>query len=133
MRKFLVLAIATLFASGLAIAAEVKTITGEGKCAKCALKETKSCQNVIEVDEAGTTVKYYLAKNKVSDAYHKEAGICTGHRQDQGHRRRRREGRQEGHHRHQDREGRLKPGTSRSPRAIRTRRAPSRPSVSFFR
>ena len=50
------------------------TITGEGKCAKCALKETDSCQNVIEAKEKGKTVKYYLAKNPVSKEFH--SNIC---------------------------------------------------------
>ena len=57
------------------------TITGEGKCAKCALKETDSCQNVIEAKEKGKTVKYYLAKNPVSKEFHsnicKESKIVT--------------------------------------------------------
>ena len=47
-----------------------KTITGEGKCAKCSLKETDSCQNVIQTQEDGKTVNYYLAKNKVSKDFH---------------------------------------------------------------
>lgn len=50
--------------------AEEKTITGEGKCAKCSLKETDSCQNVIQAQEDGKTVNYYLAKNKVSKEFH---------------------------------------------------------------
>lgn len=50
--------------------AEEKTITGEGKCAKCSLKETDSCQNVIQAQENGKTVNYYLAKNKVSKDFH---------------------------------------------------------------
>ena len=51
------------------------TITGEGKCAKCALKETDKCQNVIEAKEGGKTVKYYLADNKISKDFHKE-NLC---------------------------------------------------------
>jgi len=51
------------------------TITGEGKCAKCALKESDKCQNVIEATENGKTVKYYLADNKVSKDFHKE-NLC---------------------------------------------------------
>ena len=47
------------------------TITGEGKCGKCSLKETEKCQNVIEAKENGKTVKYYLADNKVSKDFHK--------------------------------------------------------------
>jgi len=46
------------------------TITGEGQCAKCALHETKSCQNTITVDEHGKKVTYYLAQNKVSKEFH---------------------------------------------------------------
>ena len=35
------------------------TIIGEAKCAKCALKESDKCQNVIETTKAdGTKVKY---------------------------------------------------------------------------
>ena len=75
MRKLFTLLAATVFCSGVVLAAEVITITGEGKCAKCALKEQDKCQNVIEVEEAGKTVKYYLAPNKVAKAYHKT--VCT--------------------------------------------------------
>ena len=46
------------------------TITGEGKCAKCALKEADKCQNVIEAKEGGKTVKYYLTQNSVSKEFH---------------------------------------------------------------
>jgi hypothetical protein len=70
MRRLYVLLAITVLSSGIALAADVKTITGEGKCGKCALGETKTCTNVIEVEENGKTVKYYLAKNAVSDAYH---------------------------------------------------------------
>ena len=50
------------------------TITGEGKCAKCALKEGDKCQNVIQAKENGKTVTYYLAKNEVSNEFH--SNIC---------------------------------------------------------
>ncbi len=46
------------------------TITGEGKCGKCSLKETEKCQNVIETTEDGKTVKYYLTQNSVSKEFH---------------------------------------------------------------
>jgi hypothetical protein len=75
MRKYLSLLAAAAFCSGVAIAADVVTITGEGKCAKCALKETEKCQNVVEVEEGGKTVKYYLAPNATAKAYHKN--VCT--------------------------------------------------------
>jgi hypothetical protein len=37
------------------------TVTGDGKCAKCALKETDKCQNAIQTQENGKTTTYYLA------------------------------------------------------------------------
>src|SRR5437667_10455107 len=46
------------------------TITGDGKCAKCALKETEKCQNVIQTTEDGKTVTYYLTRNDVSKDFH---------------------------------------------------------------
>jgi len=50
------------------------TITGEGKCAKCALHETDKCQTVIQTDEDGKTVTYYLAPNQVSKDFHEN--VC---------------------------------------------------------
>jgi hypothetical protein len=57
-----------------AIGADKKeiTLTGEEKCAKCALHETDKCQNVIQVKEDGQTVTYYLAQNKVSKGFHED-------------------------------------------------------------
>jgi hypothetical protein len=46
------------------------TISGEGKCGKCALKEADKCQNVIQTEENGKTVTYWLAKNKESTDFH---------------------------------------------------------------
>jgi hypothetical protein len=46
------------------------TITGEGKCAKCSLKETEKCQNVIEAKEDGKTVKYYVTQNETAKEFH---------------------------------------------------------------
>lgn len=51
------------------------TVTGEGKCAKCALKESDKCQNVIQAKEGDKTVTYYIAKNDVSDKFHKN--VCS--------------------------------------------------------
>ncbi len=56
--------------------AEKVTVTGEGKCAKCALKETSTCQNVIEVTKDGKTTKYYVVQNDVSKKFHGE--LCHG-------------------------------------------------------
>src|SRR5438046_10654680 len=50
------------------------TITGTGKCAKCALHETDSCQNVIQTEKGGKTVNYYLTKNDVAKEFHRK--IC---------------------------------------------------------
>ena len=58
-------------AAARTVAAEdTVTITGEGKCAKCALKETKECQNVIQTEKEGKKVKYYLVANDVSKEFH---------------------------------------------------------------
>jgi len=81
MRKlFPLLSVAVLFSGlSLAVARESKevTVTGDGVCAKCALKEQKACQNVIVVKENGADVKYYIAPNAVAKAYHKASGICS--------------------------------------------------------
>src|SRR3989441_11883011 len=50
------------------------TIKGDAKCAKCALKETEKCQTVIQAEEDGKTVTYYLANNKVAKEFHEE--VC---------------------------------------------------------
>ena|SRR2546425_4279816 len=46
------------------------TITGEGKCAKCALKETEKCQNVLQTKKDGKEVTYYFVQNDVSKDFH---------------------------------------------------------------
>jgi len=51
------------------------TVTGEAKCAKCALKETAKCQTVIQAaGEDGKTVTYYLANNKTAKDFHEN--VC---------------------------------------------------------
>src|SRR6266545_7139383 len=62
-----------------ALAADATTITGEGKCGKCALKETKECQNTVTVKEGGKSVIYYLVHNDVSKEFHEN--ICKGTKQ----------------------------------------------------
>jgi len=53
-----------------------KTITGEAKCAKCALKETAKCQTVIQTEgKDGKKITYYLANNDVAKAFHEK--VCT--------------------------------------------------------
>lgn len=73
------LAVAVLFSavSLLVRAGEGEKVTIEGKaqCAKCQLKETETCQNVV-VTEDGE--KYYLAPNDVARKAHKSMGFCSG-------------------------------------------------------
>ena len=54
-----------------------KTITGDAKCAKCALKETTKCQTVIETKakEGGKPVLYYVVNNDVAKDFHKN--VCS--------------------------------------------------------
>jgi hypothetical protein len=65
---------AFLLAAALAVpaygAGKEVTISGEGKCAKCAMHETDKCQNAIQTQENGKEVTYYLADNKVSKEFH---------------------------------------------------------------
>jgi hypothetical protein len=75
--------LAALLVAGMAMAlgvtaraADTKTLSGEGKCAKCALKETKECQNTVQVKEGDKTVTYYLVQNDVSKEFHDN--ICKG-------------------------------------------------------
>lgn len=75
MRKlFPLLAVAFISSLTVVFAAAEVTITGEGQCAKCSLKETPKCQNAIVVEEGGKKTTYYLAQNKVSKAFHKN--VC---------------------------------------------------------
>jgi hypothetical protein len=78
MRKlFPMLAVAVVFSFvGVVFAAAEKTITGDAVCAKCALKETKTCQNTVTTDEGGKKVTYYLTGD-VSKKAHGAMGICT--------------------------------------------------------
>ena len=73
------LVLAALMVAGLSLtlttrAADEKTITGEGKCAKCALKETAECQNAVQVKEGDKTKTYYIVQNDVSKDFHKN--VC---------------------------------------------------------
>jgi hypothetical protein len=67
---FIACVAALTLASGRSLAADKEvTISGEGKCGKCALKETKACQNVIEVTKDGKKETYYLVGD-VSKKFH---------------------------------------------------------------
>lgn len=69
------IAVAAVAASAFAAEKET-TITGEGKCLKCALHKSDSCQNVVEVKAKGSdkTTLYYLTGD-VSKKFHK-ANLC---------------------------------------------------------
>jgi hypothetical protein len=71
--KFIAAALLTLGFAATGFAKEV-TLTGEGKCAKCALKKSDSCQNVVEVKNGDKTTVYYLTGD-VSKGFHKN--LCS--------------------------------------------------------
>jgi hypothetical protein len=82
MRKlYPMLAVAVVFAAAslLVKANPIKdvTVTGTAQCAKCALKETKGCQNVVVAKEDGKDVKYYVVHNDVAKKAHSSLGFCT--------------------------------------------------------
>ena len=68
----LVVAIAAAF-TATALAKEV-TLSGEGKCLKCALKKSDKCQNVLEVKK-GDKSTVYLLTGDVSKGFHGE--LCS--------------------------------------------------------
>jgi Family of unknown function (DUF6370) len=87
MRKLLMLAAVGVLFSGLTLLrADEKdakiTISGEGMCAKCALKETSSCQNVVIVTKDGEKKTYYLEKNDVAKKAHSSVGFCQATKED---------------------------------------------------
>ena len=86
MRKLLLLAAAGVLFSGLALVKaddEKKvTITGEGMCAKCALKETKTCQNAVIVTKDGKKETYYLVHEGVAKKSHGSMGFCQATKDD---------------------------------------------------
>ena len=69
-----IIALAGLLAIPAFAADKEMTITGTAKCAKCALHETSECQNVIQTEEHGKKVTYYLAENDKSKDFHEN--IC---------------------------------------------------------
>lgn len=52
------------------------TLKGTMMCAKCALKETEKCQNVLKVTEGGKDTNYYLVHNEVAKKNH--GPVCGG-------------------------------------------------------
>ena len=82
MKKIILTLAAGLMLAGItprtlaADASKEVTITGTMVCGKCTLHETKSCQNVVQVEKDGKTVNYYLKQNDVSKGMHEP--ICGG-------------------------------------------------------
>ena len=69
-----IIALAGLMAIPAFAADKEITVTGTAKCAKCALHETTECQNVIQTEEHGKKVTYYLTENDKSKDFHEN--IC---------------------------------------------------------
>jgi hypothetical protein len=86
MRKLLVLAAVGVLFSGLSFLRagvdEKVTISGDGLCAKCALKETKSCQNAVIETKDGKKTTYYLVMNDVAKKAHRRDGFCNATKDD---------------------------------------------------
>jgi hypothetical protein len=82
MKKIMaLLAVAVLFTSASLVVRADDThkidIKGMAQCAKCALKETKECQNVVVVKDGDKETKYYLVQNDVAKKAHGSAGFCS--------------------------------------------------------
>jgi hypothetical protein len=73
LKSLIVATLAFGFTAGSLAAKEI-TVTGEGKCAKCSLKKSDTCQNVVEVKDGDKTTTYYLTGD-VSKGFHKN--LCT--------------------------------------------------------
>jgi len=86
MRKLLVLAAAGVMFSGLTLLkaddGKKVTISGDGMCAKCALKETKTCQNVVIETKDGKKTTYYIVHDAVAKKAHSRDGFCQATKDD---------------------------------------------------
>jgi hypothetical protein len=75
--KLIILLAALAMAGTMTAWADNETsISGKMVCAKRVLHESDTCQNVVQVNENGNTVNYYLKQNKVSKEAHDP--ICKG-------------------------------------------------------
>lgn len=75
---FLIASIASLFSLSFVRADDPKDVTLKGTllCAKCALKQGTTCQNVLQVKDGDKTTDYYLKDNALSKASHQ--AVCHG-------------------------------------------------------
>jgi hypothetical protein len=81
MRKLLALAAVGILLSGVGLLraddkGEKITLKGDGMCAKCALKEKDSCQNVVIVTKDGEKKTYYIVHDSVAKKAHGSMGFC---------------------------------------------------------
>lgn len=56
------------------------TLKGTILCAKCALKETKKCQNAIQVKDGDNTVTYHFDDKGTKEGYHES--VCGGEKKE---------------------------------------------------
>lgn len=78
--KFLLLLAAGLLAAtcapnALSDGTNEVTLTGMMVCGKCKLHITATCQDVLQVQQGGQTVNYFLVRNDVATDFH--PNICT--------------------------------------------------------
>ena len=81
MRKLLALAVVGVLFCGVGLLrADDKdkeiTLKGDGMCAKCALQEKDSCQNVVIVTKDGEKKTYYIVHDDVAKKVHGRLGFC---------------------------------------------------------
>lgn len=50
------------------------TVSGEGSCLKCNLKQAAACQNAVTVEKGGTKTTYVIADNDVAKSFHEQ--VC---------------------------------------------------------
>ena len=78
-KNFMTALAVTGLALGLQLSAlaadEEKTITGEGACAKCVLKQAEACDLTVTSEETGKKVTYHLTKNDVAKQFGKK--LCA--------------------------------------------------------
>lgn len=87
MRKLISLFVVGALFSGFALTTKADdgkkvTLEGMAQCGKCALKETKECQNVVVVTKDEKTTKYFLVMNDVSKKAHQALGFCEAAKDD---------------------------------------------------
>ena len=74
--KTFTLAVAVLATFTATVFAKEVTLSGEGKCLKCALHKADKCQNVLEVKKGEKTTLYKLTGD-VSKGFHGELCQAT--------------------------------------------------------